>query len=292
MTSNNHVPAEALAAWAEGRLAAAEAAAVETHLASCARCQETLAVFARTDPEPHLDPSVVSGPRWFRWRWAVPLAAAATAAAIWVAVPDNPNQDEFERTVAPSLEQRAAAPRDTAAAPREMASVPRDTASADAAAQPADEQPKPQSSRRDQASALEDRAEKQEKRTAAANEADRDLKADASPAAPPAAARAPEAPAAPDQARLRTETLSGLQRQAPVADVVSPDPLVRWRIVPPGRLERSTDGGKSWAAMTLPQPVDLIAVRAPTAMSAIATAADGRQFRTDDQGKTWNPVQP
>jgi photosystem II stability/assembly factor-like uncharacterized protein len=91
---------------------------------------------------------------------------------------------------------------------------------------------------------------------------------------------------------LRTETLSGLQRQAPVAEVVSPDPMVRWRIVPPGRLERSTDAGKSWAAMTLPQPVDLIAVRAPTALSAVATAADGRQFRTDDQGKTWRPVEP
>ena len=231
--------------------------------------------FSRISPER-------SGFNWFRWRWAVPVAITATAAAIWVAVPENRRQDEYERTVAPALEQRGVAPRDTA--------------SADAAAPPAEAQAKPQSARRDQAgSGFADRAEKQESRAAAANEVEQDLKAEASPAAPPAAARAPEAqaaPAAPDQARLRVETLSGLQRQAPVAEVVSPDPLVRWRIVPPGRLERSTDGGKTWTPLTLPQPVDLIAVRAPTATSAIATAADGRQFRTDDRGKTWNPVQP
>jgi hypothetical protein len=276
VTSNNHVQAEALAAWAEGRLAAAEAAAVEAHLASCALCQETLAVFARTEPETGLDPSVVSGFGWFRWRWAVPVAAAATAAAIWVAVPDNPNQDEFERTVAPAIEERSVAPGRAA--------------SADAEAPPAEPQAKPLSSRRDAAiDRLEDRAAKQESR-AAANAVEEDLKAEASPAAPPAAARAPEAPAAPDQGRFRAETLSGVQRQAAaVAEVVSPDPLVRWRIVPPGRLERSTNGGKTWVPVTLPQPIDVIAVRAPTATSAIATAADGREFRTEDQGKTWTP---
>ena len=284
MTSNNHVQAEALAAWAEGRLAAAEAATVEAHLAGCALCQETLAVFARTelqDVEPGFSriSRERSGFSWFRWRWAVPVAAAATAVAIWVAVPDNQIQDEFERTVAPALEERPAARSETA--------------SADAAAPPAAQEATPRSSRRDQASSgFQDRAETQEKRAASANAAEQDLKAEASQPAAAAAARAPEAPAAPapDQAPLRTETLSGLQRQAAVADVISPDPLVRWRIVPQGRLERSTDGGKTWAPVPLPQPVDVIAVSAPTATSAIATAADGRQFRTEDQGKTWNPL--
>ena len=277
--------AEALAAWAEGRLTVAEAATVEAHLSACALCQETLAVFARAEPQDvesgfsRISPER-SGFSWFRWRWAVPVAAAATAAAIWVAVPDNTSQDEFERTVAPALEQRP--------------SAPGETASRDAAATPAEEQAKPLSPRRDQASSgFEDRADKQEKRAASANVAEQDLKAEASQAAPPAAARAPEAPAAsaaPDQARLRTETLSALQRQAPGAETISPDPLIRWRIVPPGRLERSTDGGKTWVPVTLPQPVDLIAVRAPTATSAVATAADGREFRTEDLGKTWNPL--
>lgn len=279
--SNNHVQAEALAAWSEGRLSVSEAATVEAHLSTCALCQETLAVFARTDVESGFSRSSPerSGFSWFRWRWAVPVAAAATAAAIWVAVPDNTRQDEFERTVAPALERRPTAPSETA--------------SADAAAPRAEQNSTTPSSRRDLAiSGFEDRADKQEKRAASANALEQDLKAAASEPAAAAAAQAPGAPPAADQARLRVETLSGLQRQAPMAEVISPDPLVRWRIVPPGQLERSTDGGKAWAPAALPQPVDVIAVSAPTATSAIATAADGRQFRTDDQGKTWNPVQP
>lgn len=271
MTSDNHVPAEALAAWAEGRLEAVEAATVESHLSSCTSCQEMFAAFARSEPELRPDPSVASGFSWFSWRWAVPLTAAATAAAIWVAVPNNPVQDEFERSVAPAVEERAA--------------VRAPSASADTATP--SEEARPLSSRRDAASSgSEDRAENQ---APAETERDQDLKAGS---ATPAAARAAEAPAASEQDRLRDETVSGLQRQTAVSEATSSDPLVRWRIVPPGRLERSTDGATTWEPVTLPQPVDLVAVQAPSATSAIVTAADGRRFRTDDRGKTWNPVQP
>lgn len=281
MTSDNHVPAEALAAWAEGRLAAAEAATVETHLSSCVSCQEMLAVFARTDLQ-----NVESGfsrtssaafhRSWFRWRWAVPVAVAATAAAIWVAVPNDPGEDEFERTVAPAIEERAAAP----ARP----------ASADSSAPlPPEKSTTPVESRRDAAgSGFEDRAEKQ---ASSANERDQDLKREAPPAAAEAA-RAPDAPPPSEQARLRSETFIDAQRQAAITEATSPDPLVRWRIIPPARLERSTDGGNTWEPVSLPQPINLAAVRAPSATTAIVTAADGRQFRTDDQGRTWNPVRP
>jgi photosystem II stability/assembly factor-like uncharacterized protein len=81
-------------------------------------------------------------------------------------------------------------------------------------------------------------------------------------------------------------------RQAAPAEVISPDPQVRWRIVPAGRLERSINAGKTWEAVTLAQPISITTVRAPSAATAIVTAADGRQFRTDDQGKTWDLVQP
>jgi hypothetical protein len=275
VTNDNHVHAEALAAWAEGRLARAESAAVETHLSSCAVCQEMLAVLARTAPEPRPDSSVISGFRWFRWQWAVPAAAAATAAAIWVAIPERRGQDEFERTIAPTIEE--AAPRRTA------------ESSSDAKA-PAEETRRFES-RRD-APALQDRLEKQ---APAPSERDQDrtseLREREAPqaAAPQPAAAAQQAPPAPEQSRLSTET--ALLRAAP-GDVVSPDLLVRWRIVPPGRLERSTNGGKTWESTPLPVAVDLVAVRAPSATTAIVTATDGRQFRTDDQGKTWNPVQP
>jgi hypothetical protein len=277
VTSDNHVPAEALAAWAEGRLGAAEAATVETHLSSCDSCQEMVAVFARTDLQ-NVESgvsriAVTSGFNWFRWRWAVPLAAAATAAAIWVAVPNDPTQDEFERTVAPAIQERAAAPPSAA--------------SADSAAPAPTAEATPPVSRRDAANfGFEDRAEK---RAATAAVRDQDAKSEASQSA--AAARAPEAPPAPEQDRLRAEAVTGLQRQAAVPEAISPDALVRWRIVPPGRLERSTDSARTWQQVTLPQPVDLVAVQATSATIAIVTAADGRQFRTDDQGKTWT-LQP
>jgi photosystem II stability/assembly factor-like uncharacterized protein len=67
---------------------------------------------------------------------------------------------------------------------------------------------------------------------------------------------------------------------------------VRWRIVPTNRLERSTNGGKTWDAVTLPPSITPTGITAPSANTAVVTASDGRQFSTDDQGKTWNLVQP
>ena len=80
------VDGETLAAWSEGSLHAAEASAVERHVADCARCRALMASFVRTTP-----PEPVAESLWRRWHlaWAVPLATAATAAAIWVALPDN-----------------------------------------------------------------------------------------------------------------------------------------------------------------------------------------------------------
>src|SRR5262245_43158484 len=77
------VEAEALAAWAEGTLPAAEAAVIERHIADCARCQQMVAVFASTEPVPAAVPPQRAWSRWF-----LPVAAAAAAATvIWIAVP-------------------------------------------------------------------------------------------------------------------------------------------------------------------------------------------------------------
>jgi hypothetical protein len=264
------VEAEVLAAWAEGRLPRSEANLVETHLATCAVCQEVVAVFARTaDALPDAGRRRAAG--WLRWRWVIPAAAAATAAAIWLATPDR-TLDEFERTVAPAIQEPASPP----------------ATSADAAA-PAEEARQSASPRRD-APALQDRAEKS---AAQANEPDEDLKSEVREGAadrlvtpPPAAAS--QVPAAPEPARSRAET--ALLRAAS-DEVASPDPLVRWRITPPGQLERTTNGGKTWEAIEVGESLGIVAVRAPAATTAIVTAGDGRQFRTDDQGKTWNLVE-
>jgi hypothetical protein len=121
------------------------------------------------------------------------------------------------------------------------------------------------------------------------------------------------------------------QRMAKVAAspvlIASPDPNIRWRIVPGGEVARTIDGGGTWQAqstgasvaltagaapaptvcwlvgpggtivvstdgrtwqrVTFPEMLDLIAVRAVDASSATVTGADGRTFSTIDGGKSW-----
>ena len=296
---NIHVEPEVLAAWSEGTLPSRDARQVEAHLADCVACQQMLAVFARTEPPPAVPSgfrSVVSGFSRTGWRWAVPLAAAATVAAIWVAIPDEERTAQLNPTSAPAVSEPAAPPVEAVST----------EAAAPAAKEQAAPTGAPASSLADQrAPATPEKREivSQEKAdqfasSRAANERDQDLKAEAAPTArsvaPAQAAAAPAAPpSAPEQNRRRAEgEITGLLREAAPAEVASPDPQVRWRIVPTGRLERSTNAGKTWEAVTLPQPVTVAAVRAPSAATAIVTTTDGRQFRTDDQGKTWSPGTP
>ena len=79
--------AETLAAWADGGLSATAAAAVELHASSCSRCTAVLAALERSAPAASTT-RVWTPARVFRW--LAPLAAAATAVAIWIAVPDRP----------------------------------------------------------------------------------------------------------------------------------------------------------------------------------------------------------
>jgi len=108
---------------------------------------------------------------------------------------------------------------------------------------------------------------------------------------------------------------------------VSPNPSIRWRIAG-SVVERSTDGGSSWAAVptgvaaeltagaapstlvcwlvgrggmvllttdgrtwrrvAFPEMTDLSAVRATDARTASVSTADGRIFSTSDGGVTWH----
>ena len=112
---------------------------------------------------------------------------------------------------------------------------------------------------------------------------------------------------------------------APV-EILSPDPMSRWRSVVTG-VERSEDGGRTWipvrapdtetvtggtspsrntvwlvgraglvlvtvdgftfARVDLPERADIASITAADARSATATTTDGRTFRTDDSGRTW-----
>ena len=174
------VEPETVAAWAEGALPAHEAAIVETHVANCASCQQILAVFARTAPPQEVSPSL-----WQQWhlRWAVPITAAATAAAIWVAVPadrKDPIQDAFAvADSAPPSAPSLAKPRTEPAG-----------AQAPSAARQRSEPP----ARRDAESSLraqiENREVRQQKEEADRQGFARESASAAAPAAPPAAAAA------------------------------------------------------------------------------------------------------
>src|SRR5262245_12475217 len=76
--------AETFAAWHDGVLRREEAAVIERHVAECAHCRALMAAFVQAAPA---SPAVES--IWRRWRlgWAVPLVTAATAAALWIAIP-------------------------------------------------------------------------------------------------------------------------------------------------------------------------------------------------------------
>ena len=305
------VDGETLAAWVERSLPAERARLVEAHLSECARCQSLMAAFVRTAPMPVPLPSF-----WERWRlrWLVPIGAAATAVAIWVALPTD-------RGTVPTALQEADAPLES------LAQLPATPPPADpdggpsAAAKNAAADRVGQVGGDSNANALarrsperEARAETSDQRIAGGSLAETVAVA---PAAPPAAAGRNEA--------------TVLQARAPL-QIVSPSPDSRWRIVAGTTIERSTTGGRAWEAAVItpatqvtagsspgalvcwlvgptgairlttdgvqfrsvpfPERVDLVGVRATSATMAVVTAVDGRAFRTEDQGVTWSPVAP
>jgi len=74
-----------------------------------------------------------------------------------------------------------------------------------------------------------------------------------------------------------SETLSGGS---------SPLPSVCWLVGPKGIVLRTTDG-RSWTRIPFPEVVPLASIRATDADTATVTTEDGRQFGTENGGRTW-----
>jgi len=314
--------AETMAAWVDDELAAAERVAAEQHVADCARCQAMLAALVRTTPE------ATSAPSWWqlpRLSWLVPLAATAVAVGIWIAVPALPptrssSPSESAPTSAPAAPaktsgtpgmqeaQRKIAARNAqpdsaaASAPVSKAEAPVDRLAAPAASAPAPTPP------------------------AAPTPAPVEESARATAQAPPASSALRSETRAREQPRV--ELFAGAA-DARAGEVVSPDPMSRWRIAGGRAVQRSTDGGatwepqqagatsdlaagsspsvsvcwlvgraglvlltidgRQWRTVVFPVAVDLSAVRATDARTAVITTSDGRTFRTSDGGQTWTP---
>ena len=71
----------------------------------------------------------------------------------------------------------------------------------------------------------------------------------------------------------------------------SPGGSVSWFVGAAGAVLVTTDGVR-FVRVTAPAVVDLVSVVATDARSAVVTSADGRRFRTTDQGATWTPQEP
>ena len=315
--SDSHIDAQTIAAWAEGTLGTTDAAAVDTHVSACAACQEVLAVFARTEPV------LPAESLWQRWRlqWVVPIAAAATAVAIWVAVPGNdPVTITQDRDVAREIDSFGPAQEKSANAARQATSIPpsppelESTRKRDAgddhridgngidsrgrpfaSAEDGRGRPLGRPSGRPSVSAEDGRGRPSGRpsadlsKTAPAAEA-RSVDAVApreetvdrlAAAAPPTAAASPAAVAQRREAALLRDAV------APV-EIVSPTGLNRWRIVGT-RVERSTTGGKTWEAASIDAPGELTAGSSP-ALLVCWVVGRGGVIRVTEDGARFGAV--
>ena len=85
--------ASILAAYFDHELAPAEAERWDAHFSICARCQEQLAVLARTEPavaEAHGAEERAGWRSFWKLRWLAPLATAAAAVLLWVVIRPAP----------------------------------------------------------------------------------------------------------------------------------------------------------------------------------------------------------
>jgi Putative zinc-finger len=246
--------AETLAAWVDGSLDTRERASAEAHAADCARCQALLAAMVKTLPAP-----TAAGSPWRlpAFGWLVPLTAAATALAIWIAVPrPAPVQVSEVSEVATTVDQVAPAQAPLSAPPAESR---------------AKVQPEPEAELKDKLApqraaegaarsfaapreGLDAPLEKRPSPPASANNlADAAPISPAAPSAGAAAAPSP-APAAPFQsadATLRRETAQLSARTSAFANVpevvvVSSNPATRFRLLRGGGVQRSADAGATW----------------------------------------------
>jgi len=312
--------AETVAAWADGSLRGDALLLARVHTADCARCQALLGALAQVTPA-----APVRDPLWARWRlqWLVPAAAAATAIAIYVAVPGQRSAEQLlSEAEAGTSAQSGQTPPSSSARERPSASL-RDAAPSEAPESKAASKPDPPpakaldaltSASADKAAPPRDARMLNEEVTVAplparADEArarqETDAAAAAKRAAPPAPVAgtgataapvggAPSAPAAPAAAPPDPATLSRTAERSQTAafarapvEVISPSPAIRWRAVAPGTIQSSSDGGATWTASRDGGTEVLTAGASPSASVCWFVGRAGVVLVTSDN-RQWN----
>jgi hypothetical protein len=320
----NCLDAETLAAWMDGGLKGAPLHEVEAHVAGCDRCQMLLGAMGRTRAGIPAAPPATAPRRWLAW--AVPLAAAATAIAIWVAIPQQRRAPQISQPAASTARAESersvqpfapAAPPTTAAqspSERQPARLEPDTVSRQAESRPALAPPPSSAAAKTPAApktidAPLPQAPTQEAAAVAPlqkSEAAGDV-AQAAPvaAAPPQSRAEQAAPAAANGIAGRVAALAsppapsiqmlcGSNWTMAPADVAarliagsSPSPDICW-VVGRGGVIRLSTNRQTWQPIRFIDMTDLSAVQAFDARTATVTTADGRTFRTSDGGVSWH----
>ncbi len=309
-----HLDAETLAAWADGALDASERASAEAHAAGCGRCQQLLAAMVKTLPEPEAAKS--------RWRmpalgWLVPLTAAATALAVWIAVPKpSPVQVSSGETAVDALTAPPARERSLPAPAEpettERAPVPRPEDLQMRVQQRAvPVQPEAGLVERDRLDARaldkdmkQESADAKAKAPALADSASNLARAEApalaapapAPAAPPAGAQS-AARAATAEASARLGAVAGAvaapSRMAfaggPDVIVVSSNPSTRFRLRPGGAVQRSADAGSTWRTENSGTTETLRAGSSPSPSVCWLVGGAGTVLLSTD-GRTWRRI--
>lgn len=320
--------AETLAAWADGGLNAQAAAAVELHASSCARCMAVAAAMERSAP-------VIPASRGWTparaMRWLIPLTAAATAVAIWVAVPQRSVVEDLKMSV--PMAEPAQVPVPVPGSSSGSGSGSGSTQIQNPAPRTQNAEPRAEELRQEQPQFRDDDL-RRERAAPPAQEFALEIPAapqaapEAAPAAPPAPSTptppAPSTPAAPTAqaappaavggaaaakgaaepspsltADSFAETVTTVERSAftpkfvVTAEARVPNnDRIRWRVVAGATIERSVDGGKTWA-QTVALPRDSVkgltvtGIRAMSDQNAIVQMSNGVEFLTSNGGKSW-----
>jgi photosystem II stability/assembly factor-like uncharacterized protein len=72
--------------------------------------------------------------------------------------------------------------------------------------------------------------------------------------------------------------------------ILAPKGKVRWRLLPAGKIERSSDGGVTWVAQDSGVDVELIAGSAPSNAVCWIVGRGGTVLKTTDGGAHWSKV--
>jgi hypothetical protein len=314
--NQDHLDAEVVAAWLDGSLDRAARAEAEAHAADCDRCQAVLATMVRIEPEP------AHRKAWFTvpLRWALPLATAAAALSIWVAVNRNARVPEAPQvTTATPASPKAPEPADRALdsvapvqpAPATPQGLRQDQQAANTRGAPRAARTRGDQTRKEAAKATVPLPAVAE--TVSVDQLARE-RATVQSELPKVAAAAPASappPPPPSQAQTQAQTQTRIAPASPpvetqavrrelgqaragsiafgVREFASPDLAARWRLGANGTIHRSIDAGKTWVAQTSGVTTELLSASAPAANICWIVGRSGVVLLTTD-GATWRRV--